>query len=414
MQTGPVILDGRGRPVWFRPMPRGWYAFNLRAQTYRGQPVLTWWEGTVFGQGEGVIMDSSYREVARVRAGGGHQVDPHEFLLTPEGTALITASPSAVTTDLSSVGGSRHGPVWESVIQEIDVATGRLVLEWRSLEHVPVSESYMWPGHGIYDYLHANSIDLTPDGNLLVSGRHTWALYKLERATGRVMWRLGGKRSHFAMAPGAQFAWQHDGRQIDEQTITVFDDGAAFFQGDHRYRSAHPQSRGLALSVDHSARRVAVGQAYPHHPPLLTGGFGNMQTLADGSVVVGWGNLPIFSHFTADGALVEELDIPVVVASYRGYRQPWRGAPAERPALTARRRRDGRGATVSVSWNGATECAAWRIRAGAEPSRLQAIATRPRTGFETAIHVAARGGYVDAIALDASGRELGRSQPVKL
>jgi hypothetical protein len=151
VQTGPVILDGHGRPVWFKPMPYGWYAFNLRAQTFRGQPVLTWWEGTILGLGECVIMDSTYREIARIQGGNGRQIDPHEFLLTPEGTALITAWPPTVPADLSSVGGPRHGQVAESVIQEVDVQSGRVLLEWRSLEHVPVSESYMWPGGGVYD-----------------------------------------------------------------------------------------------------------------------------------------------------------------------------------------------------------------------------------------------------------------------
>ena len=74
MQLGPVIFDGHGRPLWFKPVPQGWYAMNLRVQVYRGEPVLTWWEGTFPGHGsprvgEGVIVDSSYREIARVRAG---------------------------------------------------------------------------------------------------------------------------------------------------------------------------------------------------------------------------------------------------------------------------------------------------------------------------------------------------------
>jgi hypothetical protein len=131
---------------------------------YRGKPVLTWWQGTqIGGLGEGVIVDSSYREIARVRAGNGHTLDPHELLLTAEGTALITCSPSNVSADLSSIGGSKNGRVAESVIQEVDVQTGRVLLEWRSLDHVSVSESYMQPG-GIYDFMHANSIDVAPDG----------------------------------------------------------------------------------------------------------------------------------------------------------------------------------------------------------------------------------------------------------
>lgn len=400
--------------MWFKPLPQGVLAMNLRAQTYLGQPVLTWWEGALLGGGEAVVMDSSYREIARVQAGNGRLVDPHEFLLTAEGTALLVASAPVVSADLSSVGGSRNGQVYESVVQELDVRTGRVLLEWRSLEHVPVSESYMWVGGGVYDYLHANSIDVTPDGNLLVSGRHTWALYKLERGTGRVMWRLGGKRSDFAMGDRAQFAWQHDGRQIDERTITVFDDGAAFFDGKQHFRTTHSQSRGLALEVDHAASKVAVRHSYHHRPPLLAGGYGNMQTLPGGDVVIGWGNLPAFSQLTAGGSRVEELDLPFGYASYRGYRQPWTGTPDARPAVAVRRAQGGQVSTVYVSWNGDTRCAAWGVRAGNERSRLRPVAVHPRAGFETAIDLAATRGYVAVTALDGTGRVLAESRPVRL
>lgn len=413
VQSGPLILDQDGRPVWFKPMPRGWFATNLRTQTYQGRPVLTWWEGSVLGSGHGVIMDSSYREIARVQGGNGHQVDPHEFLLTPEGTALVTASPSNVRTDLTSVGGSKHGHAWESVIQEIEIQTGRVVLEWRSLEHVPVAESYMWPG-GVYDYMHANSIDVTPDGNLLVSGRHTWALYKLERDTGRVLWRLGGKRSDFAMGRGAQFAWQHDGRQLDERIISVFDDGAAVFEGRHRNRDTHSQSRGLVLEVDGSARAANVSRSYRHRPPILADGYGNLQKLAGGDVVIGWGNWPVFTQLTADGALVQELSLSLQYASYRAYRQPWIGTPAGRPAVVVERRKGQATATAYASWNGSTQCAAWKVWAGPKPSHLRRVATHPRTGFETAIDVPVTHGYLAVTALDRAGRPLASSQPTRL
>jgi hypothetical protein len=313
--------------------------------------------------------------------------------------------------------GGQVGLWFLSVVSTVPPGRGGepgLLLEWRALEHVPVSESYMWPGNGVYDYMHANSIDVTPDGNLLVSGRHTWALYKLERQSGRVLWRLGGKKSDFRMGHGAQFAWQHDGRQVDEKTITVFDDGAAFFAGNHHFRTTHAQSRGLALSVDDAARTVTLARSYRHHPPLSTGGYGSMQTLGDGNVVIGWGNLPEFSEFTAGGRLVGELDLPVGYASYRAYRKPWQGTPTERPDLAVTRRRGGRGATVYASWNGSTEYSAWRVRAGAHPSALQALIAHRRTGFETAIDIALGSGYVEVTALDSSGRALARSPQVKL
>ena len=63
-----------------------------------------------------------------------------------------------------------------------------------------------------FDYFHVNSIELAGDGDLIVSARNTWAIYKISRRTGEVLWRLGGKKSDFQMGKGTVFAWQHDAR----------------------------------------------------------------------------------------------------------------------------------------------------------------------------------------------------------
>ena len=167
--------------------------------------MLVWWEGKVlqsgYGQGEAVVLDDAYREIARVRAAGGRSMDLHAFALSAEGRALFTCYPQTVQMDLSSIGVPRNSQVLESIIQEVDIASGRLLFEWRSLQHIPVSASQEPHGEP-YDYLHVNSIEQLPDGNLLVSARHTWALYKLDRRTGSVIWTLGGKRSQFQIGPG--------------------------------------------------------------------------------------------------------------------------------------------------------------------------------------------------------------------
>ena len=107
-----MILDPSGGLVWFKPLPRGTSATDLRVQEYLGKPVLTWWQGDIsvhgFGIGEGVIADSAYDDIAHVRAGNGHQVDLHELQLTPQGTALIT-SYFPILCNLSSVGGPSYG-----------------------------------------------------------------------------------------------------------------------------------------------------------------------------------------------------------------------------------------------------------------------------------------------------------------
>ena len=111
-QSGPMIIDGRGGLVWFKPVPTGEVATDLNVQSYRGQPVLTWWQGFIaklgVGFGTDEIYSSSYTPIASVSAGNGYKADLHAFQLTPQGSAFITAY-SLVDADLSSAGGSRQG-----------------------------------------------------------------------------------------------------------------------------------------------------------------------------------------------------------------------------------------------------------------------------------------------------------------
>ena len=144
-----------------------------------------------YGQGEAVILDDSYAELMRIRAPGGRQMDTHELRLTPEGTALFTCYPQTVPTDPLGCWRTRNGQALEAIFQEVDLRTAHLLLEWRSLDHIPVSESYEPLGEP-YDYLHLSSIDVAPDGHLLVSAQHACALYKLGRRTGRVIWAQAG------------------------------------------------------------------------------------------------------------------------------------------------------------------------------------------------------------------------------
>ncbi len=195
-QYGPLIVARNGAPVWFRPLSGGLQVSSFFSTTYQGKPVAVWWEGKIqqtgYGHGEAVLLDRSYREVTRVRAAGGRSMDLHALTVTPEGTALFTCYPETVQMDLSAIGGPRDTQVLESIIQEVDIASGRLLFEWRGLQHIPVTATHE-PMSQPYDYLHINSIQALPDGNLLVSARHTWAVYKLDRRTGAVIWTLGGK-----------------------------------------------------------------------------------------------------------------------------------------------------------------------------------------------------------------------------
>ena len=410
-QAGPMIMDNRGEVVWFKPLnTRG--VTDFRVQKYRGKPVLTWWRGRVsnVGVGDGwyVIYDTSYRPVAEVRAGNGLVGDVHEFLITKNDTALFTVY-HRLPVDLSSVGGPAEGKIWDGILQEVDIQTGRVLFEWHSYPQVGIAESYAPPPKAKagakappYDYFHMNSIEVEPNGNFLVSARNTHALYEIDRKTKKVLWRLGGKKSDFKMGAGTNFAWQHDARRHADGTITIFDNGAA--------PPVEKFSRVLVLRT--SAKKATLVRSY-HHPQRLLAPFeGNAQFLPNGNIVVGWGAQPYVSELSRTGALLfdayfgdgkppgEDAD------SYRAYRFPWHGQPRDRPVVVVA------GDTAYSSWNGATDVVRWQVLAGPAAGQLKPVQTVAKNGFETPIRLTKSAAFYAVKALGRDGKVLGTSEAV--
>jgi len=404
---GPTIFDARGSLVWFKPLPRDTFAANVRVQRYRGRPVLTWWQGTIsnhgFGLGIGEIYSTSYQPVATVHAGDGLAEDLHELALTPNGSALITTW-KPLYCDLSSVGGPAGGAVYDAAFQEIDVATGLVRYEWDSIEHVPLSDSYMpasgastaWP----YDWFHLNSIALTGDGRLLISARATWAVYEIDPSTGQLVWELGGRSPTFAMGPGTLTAWQHDARPLGADTFSVFDNGGP--------PSGERHSRGLIVRVDPQTGRVSLVASIVIHTPIYAETQGDLQRLPDGNWWIGWGNVNESSEVSATAVQLFEAHTPAGSESYRTLRFPWSARPRTRPSIALRRGHDG-SLRVYASWNGATDVARWRLMTGRSRRPLDAAGSVRRTGFETALPVPGAAAYVAVEALDPKGRVLATS-----
>ena len=401
-EAGPLILDDAGRVVWFHPLDTHGVT-DFRAQTYRGRPVLTWWRGESkkgIGNGRYVIYDDRYRLVKNVSAGNGLSGDIHEFLITQRDTALFTVY-RRVPYDLSKLGGPKDGALNEGVVQEVDIDTGRVLFEWHSLPHVPVDESYepLPKDDEPWDYFHINAIEDDGHGALLVSARHTHAIYKLRESDGAVVWRLGGKKSDFTFGDGARFAWQHDPRRQADGTLTLFDNAAS------RPKQA-PESRVLDLRLDEQARKATLVRSYTHPKELLSTSQGNAETLPDGHVFVGWGSNEYFTEFDRDGRVLLDVRFGSGGAdSYRAYRMPWDGRPVDRPAAAVRD--DGGRTTVYASWNGATDVRRWRVVAGG-----RTVAEAATAGFETAIPIQSDARRFVVQALDANGRALGSSTPV--
>jgi hypothetical protein len=430
-QPGPLIVDDDGDVVWASPVDAKHAAADFRVQIYRGEPVLTWYEGTSsdgYGSGEFVIADESYEEIARVRAGNGLDGDLHEFQLTDEGTALILAYERA-EADLTSVGGPADGFVLDNHVQEIDVATGEVLLDWNAGDHVDIADTGRelvddaaateeeqdedGTAEHPFDWFHVNSVSEDGDDALLVSARNTHAIYSIDRATGDLRWTLGSPSSDFDLDDETSFHWQHDARRLPDGTLSLFDNEAGPPMAD--------ESRGLILELDEEAGEATVARELVHPDGVLASSQGNLQMLEDGGAVVGWGSEGRVTEFGPDGTVL--FDATWAPAdSYRVYRLLWTGRPATTPDVVARPLEEsdaGAGeddevdvgdVEVFVSWNGATEVAEWRITDADAADGEAPLATVPRSGFETRVVV----GDVDTVvveALDADGQVLGTSSP---
>jgi arylsulfotransferase ASST len=413
-QGGSMIVDDSGQVVWFRPLP-GTYgrAMDFKVQTYQSSPVLTWMETPGEYVSEYVISDDSYREIARVRAANGYDGDHHEFHISPQDTALITIY-DPVRWDLSSVGGPKGGLAWQGIIQEIDIETGEVLFEWYSLEHVGLHETYaglLQDGRPGFDYFHINSIDVDHDNNLLVSARETFSVYKIDRISGEVMWRLGGKNSDFEMGPGTRFAYQHDARRQPDGTITIFDNGTTVFHDD--IPEAVEESRAIVLELDEEKMTASLVREYTHPDKQYAAAAGNMQVLPNGDVFIGWGRALDISEFGKDGELLFDARLLPENKSYRAFRFPWKARPSDRPSAVAQRASDEE-VRVYASWNGATEVATWEVLAGPRPDQLEPVGSVARNGFETTMVVQTSEPYVAMQAKHRSGHVLGTTEPVTL
>jgi hypothetical protein len=402
---GPMIVDGAGNLVWFRQLAPPQVAANLRLQRYRGRKVLTWWQGTVtpaaFGLGGGVIADHSYRVVKVVHAGNGYPMDLHEFQLTRDGDALFTIY-SPIRVHLPGTPDGTLSPLLDSIVQEVDIRTGLVVWEWHSYGHIPLESSQATPQNSAsYDAFHINSVQPLARDRVLISARDTSAIYKVDRATGRILWTLGGKGTNFRFGPGALFNLQHDAHMLSNGRISMFDDGA----GPPMF---NPYSRGLILELNHRRHKATLVRQFARSTDTSAQSEGSLQRIPGGNVFVGFGSTQFFSEFSPRGRLLLDASLPVDDGSYRIYRFPWTATPATAPAIVARRTGPS-AVSVYASWNGATRIARWRILAGSSGGALKPVATVRKRSFETRVDLTSTATVFAVHALDSKGRVIGRS-----
>ncbi|MEO3753194.1 arylsulfotransferase family protein [Streptomyces sp. B6B3] len=388
---GAVIYDNDGEPVWIAEGDH----MALAPLTFRGRPALSVYSGGAF-----VVLDSSYTRVASF-AVAGHQTDMHDFATSPDGSRVLLLAYQHVTMDLSAHGGPAEAAVVGALLQEQDTATGRVTFEWNSFDHIPVTESELPLDRAEpLDYLHVNSLAYDRDGTILVSGRHTSTVYRIDRTSGGIVWRFGGRASDFAFADAADMpSFQHDARRLPDGRLSVFDNG----------NSRDPQhSRGAVWTLDEKRMTARLDEDLRPAEPVFGEAMGNNQETERGGRLVSYGSSSTMVEFR-DGEPVFTGSFEQGTVTYRTLRADWKGMPATPPDMAwtdpdAAGRR-----TFHLSWNGATEVRHWRIEARVPRQGFVPLDTVRRTGFETTATVRCPG---DATAyrvraLDRRGHVLG-------
>ena len=432
---GPSVLDARGGLIW--TTDEYGTVLNMRLQWYKGEKYITFWAGQKdgsMGQGSYYMLDSSYKVFKKLDAvGENYHGDLHEFKITDEDTALLTVY-TAKQVDLTDLGHWRgkNGWIVESMFQEIDIETGKLIFEWAASDHFPPTESYMTNPLGGYsesapfDSFHINSVDKEPSsGNYMISSRHTHTISLIDGKSGEVLWQLGGAHNDFKdLSEGlaTDFSWQHDARWIGLPsdpngekgiyTISFFANGMA---GVLHVDATHSNARIVRL--DTNAMTAELLQSFSNYQHTLASSQGSVEILPEnGNVIVGWGASAAWSEFSPDGTLLCEAHLSAAqsfawerVKSYRVFKtSEWVGKPSWKPSA---RISNGK---IFVSWNGATEISNWELQGqNSEGGEWTAVDELEKSAFEDSFAIPSRSegwSVFRAVALDKDRKVLGSSE----
>ncbi|KAB8226723.1 ASST-domain-containing protein [Aspergillus novoparasiticus] len=408
---GPYIYDTDG----LNQEPRIWYGAELMAQ----HPIFS-----MICRGRNIILNKDYGQAVTVQSGDGLTLsDMHELNIIDNTSVLIAIyQPRRYNLEAYNVPAD-SGWVMDGVFQEINITTGDVLFEWRSLDHVGISETYtpirLNPvvGDGLsnataWDYFHINSVDKNNDGDYLVSARHTSCIYKISGEDGAIQWRLGGTNSSIEMQ-GYNFSSQHDARFIQENdTTTVI---SLFDNGSNGYRNTSSKSSGIIVSIDHGTNTSSLMKRYeaPGNG-LLSTSQGNLQILANQNTFIGWGSNPSISEHTEDGTPVYFATLNDARAmNYRAFKFNWTGEPSDNPTLRTYAAAPGSATTFWVSWNGATQVEYWNLYGTTSTSEEFTMLSKvDRQGFQTTYTSTDYHPRAYAEALSSDGSSLGNSSVV--
>jgi hypothetical protein len=331
-----MILDRFGQIVYIKKYTRAQNDFKLLPDGTISHAAPTGNNATA----RYLILDSMFNVIDSVKSPGGIFTDLHDVQLLPNGNYLVLAY-ELITMDLSSYNyfsgngspGSSAATVLSVIVQELD-DNNNAVFKWKASEHFQfsdVSEEWLF-SPTLVDWTHSNAIERDTDGNILLSSRHFNEITKINRQTGAIMWRLGGKRNQFIFSndPYSGFRGQHDIRRISNGNVTLFDNG-------YNTNPIHP-ARALEYQLNETALIANLVWSYTYGTNVYSRFTGGTQRLANGNTVIDWGKLSggnsTFSVVKPNGSVVMEVSSADSMTSYRTFNYPELPFTLQRPSLS--------------------------------------------------------------------------------
>ena len=287
-----LVIDNTGRVVWYHRFENGpglnfitqrTGRFYARPPTPVANDVEPWVEIDVLGNVRRTL------ECARGLAARLHdlivQADNSYWLLCDEMRTL----------DLSAIGGVVGARVTGSAVQHIG-ADGSLLFHWSPFDHFAITDGdpaeITRPS---VNWTHGNALDFDADSNVIVSFRNLGEITKINRSTGAVMWRLGGRRNEFEFGGTSMpaFVGQHSARVVTRGEMLLLDN-----LGDPT------QSRVESYLIDESRKSARLVRSHSSAPTVVTQIGGSVQALPRSRVLVTFGTAGRVEEYDDAGRVV--------------------------------------------------------------------------------------------------------------
>jgi len=306
-----LILDNELIPVFYKKVTGQVFDFKLQPNG-----KLTYNIYSVYSYG----MDSSGIRNKQYLTPQGFALDVHDLQVMEDGSYYVFGR-DHITIDMSQYvpGGDTAAILIAHTIHHMDADDNEL-WRWHSFEHydiLDVDEAIDLTNHTI-DWTHCNSIEIDPDGNLIISTRNFNEITKINRQTGEIIWRLGGERNQFQFINDNRgFGRQHDARVLSNGNLALFDNGHFLI----------PQySSYVEYEIDEQNFTATLVRRYARNGTIFSQTRGGVQELSNGNILISWNDIqnPLISEISPVDTTEYEVRYDNYAHQYRAYKFPWK------------------------------------------------------------------------------------------